>query len=92
VAASRERLAEAGTSGNGQYRWGRPFGYRPDPDAPKYAKILQIVPEEAADPRKAAAAVLAGMSLRALARDLRDRKVPTVTGPRRTPERSGAAC
>ena len=87
VAASRERLAEAGTSKLGQYGGGRrPYGYTPDPGAAKYARTLLVVEPEAAELRKAAAAVLAGVSLRALARDLRDREVPTVTGARWTPD------
>jgi len=87
VAASRERLAQAGTSGKGQYPGGRrPFGYRADPDAAKYARTLLIVEAEAAELERAARAVLAGVSLRALARDLRERDVPTVTGVRWTPD------
>ena len=64
----------------------RPFGYRPDPDAPKYHKTLLVVPAEAAEIRAAAAAILAGTSQKAIARDLRDRDVPTVTGCRWTAE------
>ena len=88
VAASRERLAEAGTSKLGQYQGGRrPYGYTPGPRTPsKYGRTLLVVEPEAAELRKAAAAVLAGVSLRALARDLRDRDVPTVTGARWTPD------
>jgi DNA invertase Pin-like site-specific DNA recombinase len=87
VAASRERLAEKGTSGKGQYGGGRrPFGYRPDPGAEKYGRTLIIVESEAAELRKAATAVLQGVSLKSLARDLREREVPTVTGAKWTPD------
>jgi site-specific DNA recombinase len=77
VADGRERSALAGSYGGGR----RPFGYRADPDAPKGAKTLTVVPEEAAILRDAATAILdQGVSLKAIARDLRDRGVPTVTG------------
>jgi len=79
VSAKRGDLAASGAYGGGR----RPFGYRPDPAAPKYARTLLMVPAEAAEIRKAAAAIMAsrdGMALRAAARDLRDRGVPTVTG------------
>ena len=82
VAQGRERGAAAGRYGGGR----RPYGYRPDPDAPPHSKTLLVVGEEAAELRHAAGAVLAGVSLRALARDLRDRDVPTVTGARWTPD------
>ena len=75
VTAGRER--HAGLS------WGggrRPYGFQPDPAAPKHAKRLVIVPEEAAVIRQAAADVLAGISLMAVTRGLRERGVPTVTG------------
>jgi site-specific DNA recombinase len=83
VAEQRQRTAE-----NGAYHGGpRPFGYRHDPDAPKYHKTLIVVEPEAAEIRAAAVAVLAragdpdaGDSLRGIARSLRDRGVPTVTG------------
>jgi site-specific DNA recombinase len=80
VAAKRGDLAGAGWYGGGR----RPFGYRPDPDAPKYAKTLLLVPAEAAEIRQAAAAVLAGTSLKAVARDWRERGVPSVTGAKWT--------
>jgi site-specific DNA recombinase len=76
VSAKRGDLAAAGAYGGGR----RPFGYRPDPDAPKYHKRLLIVPAEAAEIEKAAAAVMARVSLAAIARDWRERHVPTVTG------------
>ena len=76
VADARERLA--GQSWHGGQR---PFGYRHDPDAPKYHKTLITDEAEAAVIRQAAADVLDhGTSLKAIARDLRDRGVPTVTG------------
>jgi DNA invertase Pin-like site-specific DNA recombinase len=59
----------------------RPFGYRHDPDAPKYHKTLIIDEDEAAVIRQAAAEILdRGISLKAIARDLRARGVPTVSG------------
>jgi DNA invertase Pin-like site-specific DNA recombinase len=59
----------------------RPYGYRPDPDAPEHHKTLIIVPAEAAVIRQAAGDILERqISLKAVARDLRDRDVPTVTG------------
>jgi site-specific DNA recombinase len=76
VSAKRGDLAAAGSYGGGI----RPFGFRPDLDAPKYAKTLLQVPAEAAEIRAAADAVMAGVSLKAVARDLRDRGVPTVKG------------
>lgn len=76
VASSREILAAEGTYGGGR----RPYGYRPDPDSVKYHRTLLQVPAEAAELRRAAASVLAGGSLKAFARDLRDRQVPSVTG------------
>lgn len=78
VSAKRADLAADGSYGGGR----RPFGYRPDPDAPKYHKTLLVVPAEAAEIRKAADAVMAGVSLKAVARDWRERNVPTVTGAR----------
>lgn len=58
VADGRERTADAGRYGGGR----RPFGYRPDLDAPKYAKTLIVVESEAAEIRAAATAILAGVS------------------------------
>jgi DNA invertase Pin-like site-specific DNA recombinase len=83
VAATRARTAADGAYGGGR----RPFGYRPDPAAPKYAKTLIMVPAEAAEIRTAAAAVLASAGgpatagpLKGLARSLRERGIPSVTG------------
>jgi DNA invertase Pin-like site-specific DNA recombinase len=59
----------------------RPFGYRHDPDAPKYHKRLILDDTEAAIIRQAAADILdRDVSLKAIARDLRARGVPTVSG------------
>jgi DNA invertase Pin-like site-specific DNA recombinase len=68
----------AGTSyGGGR----RPYGYRPDPDAPQHRKTLLVVDAEAEVIRQAATGILdLGISLKAVARDLRDQHVPTVTG------------
>jgi DNA invertase Pin-like site-specific DNA recombinase len=67
VAQARQRQAEHGTFGGG----GRPYGYARDG--------MTLVPAEAAEITRAAGAVLAGTSLKAVARDLRDRHVPTVS-------------
>ena len=76
VAARAERLAGQSYQGGR-----RPFGYRPDPDAPVGAKTLIIVEAEAGVIRQAAADILdRGISLKAIARDLREAGVPTVTG------------
>ena len=83
VGDQRQRTAESGAYGGGR----RPYGYRPDPGAPKYARTLVVVPAEAAVLREAAAAVLAragdpraGDSLKGLAASLRERGALTVTG------------
>ena len=61
----------------------RPYGYWPDPDAPKYRKTLIVVPAEAAVIEAAAGDILdRKISLKAIARDLRERGEPTVTGTR----------
>ena len=77
VSAARERLAGQ-SYGGGR----RPYGYRPDPDAPKYHKNLIVVAAEAKVIRQAADDILdqEGVYLKAIARDLRERNVPTVTG------------
>lgn len=72
VAASRKSRA-------GEGRWGgggrRPYGYQPAGKG-----VLEIVAEEATVLREAASAVLAQVTLAAIARDLRACGVPTVTG------------
>lgn len=81
VAGGRERHA-ATSWGGGR----RPFGFQPDPDAPKHHKTLIMDPAEAAVIRAAAADVLRGISLNAITRDLRERAAKgepgtaTVTG------------
>jgi DNA invertase Pin-like site-specific DNA recombinase len=79
VADSRGRLAGKSYQGGR-----RPYGYQPDPDAPKYHKTLTVVPAEAKVIKAAAADLLDrdGISLKAIARDLRERGVPTVKGGR----------
>jgi DNA invertase Pin-like site-specific DNA recombinase len=76
VKARRADLATDGSYGGGR----RPFGYRPDPDAPKGRKRLLAVPAEAHEITEAANAILADVSLKAVARDWRQRGVPSVTG------------
>jgi DNA invertase Pin-like site-specific DNA recombinase len=68
VARARQRQAEEGQWGGGK----RPFGFGPDGVTPD--------PEETAEIRRAADAILAGVSLRQVTASLRDRGVPTVTG------------
>jgi DNA invertase Pin-like site-specific DNA recombinase len=76
VTAARERLAGQSYQGGR-----RPYGYRPDPDAEKYHRTLIKVEDEAGVIRQAASDILdRRISLKAVARDLRERGVPTVTG------------
>ncbi len=97
VAQSRERRAQAGKNGGGR----RPYGFAFDGNGG-----LVVDEHEAGVIREAAEAVLAapvshaeranpggldsGMSLKALARDLRKRGDPTVTGAAWTPDTLGA--
>ena len=76
VAAARERLAGQ-SYGGGR----RPYGYRHDPDAEQYRRTLIILPAEEKVIRQAADDILdRGISLKAIARDLREQGEPTVTG------------
>jgi site-specific DNA recombinase len=75
VSGARDRLAGQSWQGGR-----RPYGYDWDRDAPKYHKTLIIVEAEAKVLRWAAALLLAGTSLKWIARDLRERRVPTVVG------------
>lgn len=68
VADARRRQAEQGKWGGGK----RPFGFGPDG--------ITVDPGEAAEIRRAADAILAGVSLRQVTASLRDRGVPSVTG------------
>jgi site-specific DNA recombinase len=68
VSRARQRQAEGGQWGGGK----RPFGFEPDG--------VTVNPAEAAEIRRAADAILAGVSLRQVTASLRERKVPTVTG------------
>ncbi|MGH3646935.1 MAG: recombinase family protein [Micromonosporaceae bacterium] len=68
VSASRERRAREGRFGGGK----RPYGFAADG--------LTVLPAEQEVIRDAAHAIVHGSSLRGLARDLRDRGVPTATG------------
>lgn len=76
VAAKRKSLAHDGCYAGGR----RPYGYTPDPDAVKYHKTLLVVEDEAAEIKRWADQILAGASLRAITADLRERRVPSVTG------------
>ena len=75
VAAARERL-----TGQSWHGGQRPYGYRHDPDAPKYHKRLFVNEDEAAVFKAAADILDRDISLRAIARDLRDQGVPAATG------------
>jgi len=76
VADSRERLAGQSYQGGR-----RPFGFRVAEGTEKYHRTLVTDQAEAAVLRAAATAILdQGISLKALARDLRDRGLPAVTG------------
>jgi DNA invertase Pin-like site-specific DNA recombinase len=68
VSRARQRQAEEGQWGGGK----RPFGFEPDG--------VTVNPAEATEIRRAADAILAGVSLRQVTASLRERKVPTVTG------------
>ena len=75
---SEKRQVLAGQSyGGGR----RPYGYRPADDTEKYHRTLVIVEDEAHVLIAAADEILdRDISLKALARDLRERRIPTVTG------------
>ena len=76
VAAGRERWAGQSYQGGR-----RPFGFQVAEGTEKYHRNLVIDEDEAGVIRQAAADILdRGISLKAVARDLRDRRVPTVTG------------
>jgi site-specific DNA recombinase len=68
VSRARQRQAEDGQWGGGK----RPFGFEGDG--------ITVNADEAAEIRRAADAILAGVSLRQVTASLRDRGVPTVTG------------
>jgi len=84
VAAGRERWAGKSYQGGK-----RPFGHRPDPDAPQHHKTLMIDQAEAAVIRQAAADLLRdgedALSLKAITAELRKAGVKTVTGAAWTP-------
>jgi site-specific DNA recombinase len=95
-AAFRDRINDAAKFSDqlaskitrGRKRWAgksyfggkRPFGYVHDPAAAEHRKRLIVVEPEAAELRKGAAALLNGVSLKAVVRDLKARGVGTVTG------------
>jgi DNA invertase Pin-like site-specific DNA recombinase len=84
VTEGRGRQAAIGQWGGGR----RPYGFTPVPHpAGNHQNTeLEICEPEAEEIRAAAASVLTGVSLRSLAKGLRDRGVPTVTGTRWTAE------
>ena len=76
VTAGRERWAGVSYHGGP-----RPFGYQVREGTEKYRRNLDKDEAEAEVIRKAAADILdKGISLKAVAQNLRDRRVPTVTG------------
>lgn len=76
VANARERYAGQSYQGGR-----RPYGFQPDPGSPRYHKRLIMVSHEAQVIRNAATDILdRGVSLKAIARTLRDQGEPTVTG------------
>ncbi|HKD98243.1 MAG TPA: recombinase family protein [Micromonosporaceae bacterium] len=69
----RQRRAKAQAAADGRWRGGRrPYGYADDG--------VTVLPNEAAEVLRASRAVLAGTSMRSIARDLNARGVPTSTG------------
>jgi len=81
----RMRSAKDQAAGNGHSLGGpRPFGYAADPVTEKGRTILRLTgelePAEAKAIREACAAVLAGVSLRSVARDWNARGILTTTG------------
>jgi site-specific DNA recombinase len=89
VSSRRQQMAEAGEYGGGR----RPYGFGvPKTDRATGEPLLdevtgrplldmsKVVEEEAAEIRQMADQILAGVSLRAVTADLRERGVPTVTG------------
>lgn len=68
VSRARQRQAEEGRFGGGR----RPYGFEPDG--------VTVRPDEAAEIVKMADAFLSGISFREIARDLRERDVPTASG------------
>jgi site-specific DNA recombinase len=74
VAVARERQARQGKFGGGR----RPYGFEPDG--------VTVIPDEATVVVKMADAVMAGVPLRSVARDLRKLGIPTASGTQWTPE------
>ena len=84
VAAGRERTAGRGNWGGGR----RPYGFTPVPHPADNHQNTQLVinEEEAEEIRRAAKQVIEGIALKAVARDMINRDVRTVTGTRWTAE------
>ncbi len=81
VAWGRERWAGKSYQGGR-----RPYGYRVEQGTEEHKRNLAIDQDEATVIRNAAAAILdRNVSLQAVTRDLRERRVPTVTGVTWTP-------
>lgn len=83
-ADGRERKAAKGEFGGGARPYGFGLQVGVDENGKSVLDFDQQVPEEAAEIRRAADQILAGIPLNAIARDLRQRQVPTVTGTKWT--------
>jgi DNA invertase Pin-like site-specific DNA recombinase len=79
-ASERIKRSKAQAAEEGRPTGGRPYGYRPDPAAPKNAKRRLIVPDEAEVVRAMRDAALWGAPLRSVVLDLEDLGVPTLRG------------
>jgi DNA invertase Pin-like site-specific DNA recombinase len=79
-AGERIRRSKKQAAEEGRPTGARPYGYRPDPTAPKNDKRRLVVPDEAEVIRALKDAALWGASLRSLVLDLNDVGVPTLGG------------
>lgn len=81
VARKREEKAQNGQHGGGRrsFGYGQPTGTK-HPSGRPVLDLTKTVPSEAKEIRSWASQILAGVSLKSIAADLRERQVPTVTG------------
>jgi DNA invertase Pin-like site-specific DNA recombinase len=81
--AAKVRKGRRRWAGKSYHGGRRPFGYQVAQGTSEHHRNLAVDPAEAAVIREAATGILdRGISLKAIARDLRERDVPTVTGAR----------
>lgn len=81
--AAKVRKGRRRWAGKSYHGGRRPFGYQVAEGTSEHHRNLAVDPAEAAVIREAATGILdRGISLKAIARDLRERDVPTVTGAR----------